>query len=387
MNFQLANSNKDTLRAACKKCGYAGHLTYQCRNFLKVSKANAAKRTYLSTIATTTERRREEKERIEIIINTRYVTLRSFLALFPSLRWIRTKRFCWTWKVPVRTRSSITWRRLPSCAHRSWKAMPTLHPPRQWRGQQQQMPQRNHHHRLAKWIRRAAAAAAVASGIITTNQPQYQRQRKARKPIGIRSARERARSTRAARVAVALATAMGVLCPVTIKPKSVREAARMSLRRIRSRRRVVAKNQNVVAAQPQAAAAAQAHHHHHPHHRRRHRIHLTTRRLRAAIQSPIPVTTRSRAQANQMNMDAKRNVWVNINAKRKRQRPVARRQRPSVGGIALAVPVYPAPAVTSAASATAAPTSNDSNNSNNNSSNYPKHSTAFSFKLNKSNLG
>lgn len=66
MNFQLANSNKDTLRAACKKCGYAGHLTYQCRNFLKVSKANAAKRTYLSTItATTTERRREEKERIE----------------------------------------------------------------------------------------------------------------------------------------------------------------------------------------------------------------------------------------------------------------------------------------------------------------------------------
>lgn len=30
------SSNKDTVRAACKKCGYAGHLTYQCRNFLKV---------------------------------------------------------------------------------------------------------------------------------------------------------------------------------------------------------------------------------------------------------------------------------------------------------------------------------------------------------------
>ena len=27
---------KETTRAACKKCGYAGHLTYQCRNFLKV---------------------------------------------------------------------------------------------------------------------------------------------------------------------------------------------------------------------------------------------------------------------------------------------------------------------------------------------------------------
>lgn len=27
---------KETVRAACKKCGYAGHLTYQCRNFIKV---------------------------------------------------------------------------------------------------------------------------------------------------------------------------------------------------------------------------------------------------------------------------------------------------------------------------------------------------------------
>lgn len=37
MNYPLANSNKDSTRAACKKCGYAGHLTYQCRNFLKVN--------------------------------------------------------------------------------------------------------------------------------------------------------------------------------------------------------------------------------------------------------------------------------------------------------------------------------------------------------------
>ncbi|XP_063542240.1 protein SREK1IP1-like [Cydia strobilella] len=27
---------KDSSRAACKKCGYAGHLTFQCRNFIKV---------------------------------------------------------------------------------------------------------------------------------------------------------------------------------------------------------------------------------------------------------------------------------------------------------------------------------------------------------------
>ncbi|CAG9792623.1 unnamed protein product [Diatraea saccharalis] len=27
---------KETSRSACKKCGYAGHLTFQCRNFIKV---------------------------------------------------------------------------------------------------------------------------------------------------------------------------------------------------------------------------------------------------------------------------------------------------------------------------------------------------------------
>ena len=27
----------NTYRAVCRKCGYAGHLTYQCRNFLKLS--------------------------------------------------------------------------------------------------------------------------------------------------------------------------------------------------------------------------------------------------------------------------------------------------------------------------------------------------------------
>lgn len=34
--WSLPGGNKDSVRAACKKCGYAGHLTYQCRNFLKV---------------------------------------------------------------------------------------------------------------------------------------------------------------------------------------------------------------------------------------------------------------------------------------------------------------------------------------------------------------
>lgn len=36
-NFpKLAAPGKETVRPACKKCGYAGHLTYQCRNFIKV---------------------------------------------------------------------------------------------------------------------------------------------------------------------------------------------------------------------------------------------------------------------------------------------------------------------------------------------------------------
>lgn len=29
-------TSKESVRAACKKCGYAGHLTFQCRNFIKV---------------------------------------------------------------------------------------------------------------------------------------------------------------------------------------------------------------------------------------------------------------------------------------------------------------------------------------------------------------
>nr|XP_012639525.1 protein SREK1IP1 isoform X1 [Microcebus murinus] len=28
--------NKDSVRAGCKKCGYPGHLTFECRNFLRV---------------------------------------------------------------------------------------------------------------------------------------------------------------------------------------------------------------------------------------------------------------------------------------------------------------------------------------------------------------
>lgn len=38
MDFSSFSNSKEIVRAACKKCGYSGHLTYQCRNFLKVIK-------------------------------------------------------------------------------------------------------------------------------------------------------------------------------------------------------------------------------------------------------------------------------------------------------------------------------------------------------------
>lgn len=33
---RLIPQGKEAVRPACKKCGYAGHLTYQCRNFIKI---------------------------------------------------------------------------------------------------------------------------------------------------------------------------------------------------------------------------------------------------------------------------------------------------------------------------------------------------------------
>uniref|UniRef100_A0A4P6D9L2 Protein SREK1IP1 n=1 Tax=Rhodnius prolixus TaxID=13249 RepID=A0A4P6D9L2_RHOPR len=33
---RLLPQGKESVRPACKKCGYSGHLTYQCRNFIKI---------------------------------------------------------------------------------------------------------------------------------------------------------------------------------------------------------------------------------------------------------------------------------------------------------------------------------------------------------------
>lgn len=34
---RLTNQTSDNIRPACKKCGYPGHFTYQCRNFLQIN--------------------------------------------------------------------------------------------------------------------------------------------------------------------------------------------------------------------------------------------------------------------------------------------------------------------------------------------------------------
>ncbi|KAH9491974.1 Protein srek1ip1, partial [Bulinus truncatus] len=44
--------SSDNLRTACKKCGYAGHMTYQCRNFLK---ADPSKEVVLDVSSTSSD--------------------------------------------------------------------------------------------------------------------------------------------------------------------------------------------------------------------------------------------------------------------------------------------------------------------------------------------
>ncbi|KAK8770692.1 hypothetical protein V5799_012844 [Amblyomma americanum] len=56
---RLTNQPSDTVRPACKKCGYPGHFTYQCRNFLK---ANPNKDIVLDVSSTSSEDDSDEEE-------------------------------------------------------------------------------------------------------------------------------------------------------------------------------------------------------------------------------------------------------------------------------------------------------------------------------------
>lgn len=49
---RLLPPSKEVVRAACKKCGYTGHLTYQCRNFIKI---DPSKDIVLDVSSTTSE--------------------------------------------------------------------------------------------------------------------------------------------------------------------------------------------------------------------------------------------------------------------------------------------------------------------------------------------
>ena len=37
-NFPIGGGSKQEIKTGCKKCGYSGHLTFQCRNFHSISR-------------------------------------------------------------------------------------------------------------------------------------------------------------------------------------------------------------------------------------------------------------------------------------------------------------------------------------------------------------
>ncbi|XP_034511529.1 protein SREK1IP1 [Ailuropoda melanoleuca] len=56
-----ARCNKDSVRAGCKKCGYPGHLTFECRNFLRV---DPKRDIVLDVSSTSSEESDEENEEL-----------------------------------------------------------------------------------------------------------------------------------------------------------------------------------------------------------------------------------------------------------------------------------------------------------------------------------
>ncbi|XP_041049042.1 protein SREK1IP1 isoform X2 [Carcharodon carcharias] len=55
----FSGPNKDNIRAGCKKCGYPGHLTFECRNFVRV---DPQKDIVLDVSSTSSEDTEEEEE-------------------------------------------------------------------------------------------------------------------------------------------------------------------------------------------------------------------------------------------------------------------------------------------------------------------------------------
>ncbi|XP_005151974.3 protein SREK1IP1 [Melopsittacus undulatus] len=57
-SMALPGGNKDNIRAGCKKCGYPGHLTFECRNFLRVD----PQRDIVLDVSSTSSEDSEEEE-------------------------------------------------------------------------------------------------------------------------------------------------------------------------------------------------------------------------------------------------------------------------------------------------------------------------------------
>uniref|UniRef100_A0A8C2RHC3 Protein SREK1IP1 n=1 Tax=Capra hircus TaxID=9925 RepID=A0A8C2RHC3_CAPHI len=57
----IPGCNKDSVRAGCKKCGYPGHLTFECRNFLRV---DPKRDIVLDVSSTSSEESDEENEEL-----------------------------------------------------------------------------------------------------------------------------------------------------------------------------------------------------------------------------------------------------------------------------------------------------------------------------------
>uniref|UniRef100_A0A7M4FJ53 Protein SREK1IP1 n=1 Tax=Crocodylus porosus TaxID=8502 RepID=A0A7M4FJ53_CROPO len=62
IEFCFSGGNKDNIRAGCKKCGYPGHLTFECRNFLRVD----PKRDIVLDVSSTSSEDSEEEELIRL---------------------------------------------------------------------------------------------------------------------------------------------------------------------------------------------------------------------------------------------------------------------------------------------------------------------------------
>ncbi|KAJ8401864.1 hypothetical protein AAFF_G00374450 [Aldrovandia affinis] len=59
----LPGPNKDNIRAGCKKCGYPGHLTFECRNFVRV---DPRKDIVLDVSSTSSEESEEEEQDVPV---------------------------------------------------------------------------------------------------------------------------------------------------------------------------------------------------------------------------------------------------------------------------------------------------------------------------------